>query len=380
MLHNKASEILSNITIYNKYVRYLKQERRRETWQELVTRNKEMHLKKFPGLSEEIEEVYRLVYEKKILPSMRSLQFSGRAIETSNARMFNCSFLPIDSPQAFAEVMFLLLSGTGVGFSVQQKHIEKLPPIRQPIGVSRKYLIGDSIEGWSDAIKVLIKAYTKPNSHGVRFDFSGIREKGAELVTSGGKAPGPEPLRICLEKIEALLKSLPEGTQLEDYQVHDICCYEADAVLAGGIRRAALISLFNLDSPVMLKAKSNFELLGIEPHYSSHVVDSLGEPRNIQAEFSDPVTKIVHKEYRLAVNEPGYGEQEHLAFLNEDEIIEMAKTSTVPWYHCRPHRGRANNSVVILRPKLKKKNDFLKIWKLIEESGAGEPGLSFTNV
>ncbi len=172
-----ASEILSDITVYNKYARFLKEESRRETWVELVDRNKKMHLKKFPELKEAIESAYVYVYDKKVLPSMRSLQFGGRAIETSNTRIFNCSYLAMDAVEAFSEVMFLLLSGTGVGYSVQQRHISKLPPVHKPLKQSRKYLVGDSIEGWADAIKVLVKSYLKPNSLTVRFDLSGIERR-----------------------------------------------------------------------------------------------------------------------------------------------------------------------------------------------------------
>lgn len=379
MLHNKASEILSNITVYNKYARYLKEDKRRETWIELVDRDKNMFLKKFPALKKEIEWAFSFVYNKQVLPSMRSLQFAGKAVETNNCRIFNCSYLPIDSISAFSEVMFLLLTGTGVGYSIQNKHIEKLPPIRKPLSTSKKYLIGDSIEGWADAIKVLMKSYMRPNSYSIRFDPSGIRDKGAELVTSGGKAPGPEPLMICLEKIRELLDSIKEGCQLEDYQIHDILCLIADAVLAGGIRRAAMISLFNIDSQVMLKCKGNFPLISIESHFAEGAVNSMGESKPVQAQFTDLSTGKVFREYRFEVDEPGYGKVVHKGFLSTDDINSISETNTIPWYHCRPHRGRANNSVVMLRSKLKKKSDFNKIWSLMKNSGCGEPGLYFTN-
>ena len=143
-----------------KYAKYIPELNRRETWEELVTRNKHMHQKKYPDLVDQIEKVYKLVYEKKILPSMRSLQFGGKPIEISPNRVYNCAYLPIDHADSFSEVMFLLLGGTGVGYSVQKHHVEKLEPVNKPYTKrTRRFLIGDSIEGWADAIKVLIKSY-----------------------------------------------------------------------------------------------------------------------------------------------------------------------------------------------------------------------------
>ena len=141
---DKSIKILSDLTHYMKYAKYLPEQQRRETYKETVDRNKQMHLKKFPKMKEEIEGAYKDVYEKKILPSMRSMQFAGTAIEVNPTRMFNCSFLPIVDYHCFSETMFLLLSGSGVGFSVQKHHVEKLPEIRKPLK-SRRYFIQDSI-------------------------------------------------------------------------------------------------------------------------------------------------------------------------------------------------------------------------------------------
>jgi len=248
-----ARDILSDINVYTKYARYDREKERRETWTELVNRNKNMHLKKYPYMKDDIEWAYQYVYNKKLLPSMRSLQFAGKAIELNPARIYNCSYLPVDSPIAFSEIMFLLLSGVGVGYSVQQHHIEALPYIRIP-NKKRRYLIGDSIEGWSDAIKALCKAYFEGKPLPL-FDFGDIRLKGAELITSGGRAPGPEPLKECLFQIKKVLDRKKDGEQLRSIEVHDIVCYIADAVLAGGIRRSACIALFTIDDEDMLTCK-----------------------------------------------------------------------------------------------------------------------------
>jgi ribonucleoside-triphosphate reductase (thioredoxin) len=248
------SQILSEITTHLKYAKYVPEKNRRETWDELVTRNKEMHLKKFPHLAEEIEAAYTFVYDKKVLPSMRSMQFAGKPIEINNARIFNCSYLPIDDYRAFSEIMFLLLSGCGVGYSVQSHHVENLPEVRKPLKWKR-YLVGDSIEGWADAVRMLTKAYFGFTSTGPLFDFRDIRAKGASLITVGGKAPGPEPLKIALVHMQAIFDRKKDGEKLTTLEAHDIICHLADAVLSGGIRRAALIALFNLHDQDMLTCK-----------------------------------------------------------------------------------------------------------------------------
>ena len=302
---NITQEILSDIVVYNKYAKYLPSKQRRETWKELVDRNKKMHQEKFPQLKEEIEDVYKMVHDKKVLPSMRSLQFAGKPIAINNSRIFNCSFLPIDDWRSFSEIMFLLLSGCGVGYSVQKHHIEKLPEIRIP-KKTRRFLVGDSIEGWADAVKVLIKSYFGITSALPIFDFRDIRPKGAELITVGGKAPGPEPLKECLFQIQKVLDRKKDGEQLTPIEAHDIICHIADAVLSGGIRRAALISLFDLHDNEMLMCKHN------------------------------------------------------------------------SWWELNPQRGRANNSAVVIRHKVRK-NDFFELWGKIVASNSGEPGVYFSN-
>jgi ribonucleoside-diphosphate reductase alpha chain len=249
-----STEILSDITVFTKYARYWPELGRRETWEEICLRNMAMHIKKFPLLKEEITKVYTdFVITKKVLPSMRSLQFAGKPIERDPNRIYNCCALPVDDYHAFSETMFLLLGGTGVGYSVQKKHVRKLPSIIKPTK-HRRYVVADSIEGWADAVKALVQAYMLGRSLPV-YDFSDIREKGAPLITSGGKAPGAQPLKDCLHNLQKILDSVDEGAQLTPLQVHDMMCYIADSVLAGGIRRAALICLFSLDDEDMLTCK-----------------------------------------------------------------------------------------------------------------------------
>ncbi len=250
-----TNNILSDITVYMKYARYIPEIQRRETWEELVERNMVMHIRKYPEIKEEIKQVYKdYVFNKKVLPSMRSLQFSGKPIETAPSRIYNCAYLPVDSIYSFSEAMFLLLGGTGCGYSVQRHHVEKLPAIKGTLKTKRRFLVSDNIEGWADCIKVLMEAYFHGKSEPV-FDYRDIRPKGAMLVTSGGKAPGPQPLKDAVHNIRKVLDTKPVGSKLTTLEAHDIMCFIADAVLAGGIRRAALISLFNMDDDDMLTCK-----------------------------------------------------------------------------------------------------------------------------
>ncbi len=303
---NLPSNILSDITVYMKYAKYIPELNRRETWSELVTRNMDMHLKKFPELELQIRRAYKMVYDKRVLPSMRSMQFGGKPIEVAPNRIFNCAYMPIDDWRTFGEAMFLLLGGSGVGYSVQQHHVEKLPEITRPNPKrKRRFLVNDSIEGWADAVKALVRSYFHGGSS-LRFDYSDIRPKGAALITSGGKAPGPQPLRECLVKLEGMLSQKDNGDKLSSIEVHDMVCHIADAVLAGGIRRAALISLFSADDEDMIAAKSG------------------------------------------------------------------------NWWETNPQRGRANNSVVLLRHKIDKEY-FMGLWDRVKASGAGEPGFYFSN-
>ena len=249
-----SNKILSDITVFSKYAKYIPSLQRRETWDELVTRNKDMHKRKYPHMVDEIEGAYKFVYEKKVLPSMRSLQFGGAPIELAPNRIFNCAYLPVSEIEAFSETMFLLLGGTGVGYSVQRHHVTQLPEVRSPNKRKRRFLVSDNIEGWADAVKVLMESYFK-GSMTVDFDYRDIRPKGAMLITSGGKAPGPQPLKDCIHQLTKVMDAAV-GRNLTTIEAHDLMCYIADAVLAGGIRRAALIALFSMDDLEMMSCKS----------------------------------------------------------------------------------------------------------------------------
>ena len=297
-------ETLSSLTVYSKYAKYNSELKRRETWDEIVDRYENMMVKKYPKLEESIRASAHYIRKRKVLPSMRALQFAGPAAEVNNARIYNCCFLPIDSLHSFSETMFLLLGGTGVGYSVQKHHVAQLPTIKKP-GKKKTFLIEDSIMGWADAVKVLMKAYFE-GSFMPNFDFRAIRQKGARLITAGGKAPGPEPLKLCLTHVQAMLDRKQEGESLSPIECHDILCHIANSVLAGGIRRSAMIALFSHDDEEMITCK--------------------------------------------------YGN----------------------WWELNEQRGRANNSAVLKRDNVSQ-DEFFSLWKRIEASGSGEPGIYWTN-
>jgi ribonucleoside-triphosphate reductase (thioredoxin) len=246
--------ILSDLIIHMKYSRYLQHVQRRELWVEICERYATMLIYRYPLLENEIRENLIFVIQKKVLPSMRAMQFAGTAIERNNSRIYNCAYLPVDDIRAFSEAMFLLLGGTGVGFSVQFDHVDNLPPIQKAVK-RKRFLVGDSLEGWADAVKVLLKSYFGISEYVPDFDYSDIRPKGARLITAGGKAPGPEPLKICIAHLSAILDRKKEGCKLTPLECHDMMCHIANAVLAGGIRRSAMISLFSYDDEEMLTCK-----------------------------------------------------------------------------------------------------------------------------
>ena len=249
-------QALSDIVVFNKYAKFIPELGRRENYTEIVTRNMEMHQRKYPQIAEAIGSVYtNFVFPKRVLPSMRSLQFGGRPIELAHNRIFNCAYMPAEDYHFFPELMFLLLGGTGMGYSVQSHHVDKLPAVTEPKNRDfHKFQIQDSIVGWADAIKVVTKAFLCGGALPL-FDYRDIREKGSELVTTGGQAPGPAPLKVCVDSLSALF-SKAVGRKLRPIEVHDAACIIADAVLAGGIRRAAMISLFDLSDEELITSKS----------------------------------------------------------------------------------------------------------------------------
>lgn len=254
-------EAVANYIHASKYAKYRKSDRRREVYEETVDRSFAMHYERFvrdcrdEKLAGEIHDAFDLAREKKILPSMRSMQFGGDAIVRNNSRMYNCAFTLANRGRVFAEIFHALLSGCGVGYSVQFQHVEALPEVRRIDNTRVKHFtVPDTIEGWADALLELCRAYYKTGEY-VEFNYSQIRAEGATLST-GGRAPGHTPLKAALEKIRAKFDAAT-GRKMRPIEVHDVICFTAEAVLSGGIRRSSLISLFSAHDSEMMYAKAH---------------------------------------------------------------------------------------------------------------------------
>jgi ribonucleoside-triphosphate reductase len=266
-----ALQELQNYTFVSKYARWLEEKNRRETWKEAVERVKDMMNTKYAGydIADQINWAYDMMYKKKVLGSQRALQFGGEPILKRHAKIYNCTSSYCDRLRFFQECFWLLLCGSGTGFSVQKHHVSKLPALSQEPkpAQGKKYIIEDSIEGWADALGVLLSSYfVKPaedrfkeyKDQYIVFDYSNIRAKGSSLSSGVGKAPGFEPLQNGLEKIRALLDRCIENGQkkLRPIDAYDIIMHSSDAVLSGGVRRSASLALFSPDDTEMAKAKT----------------------------------------------------------------------------------------------------------------------------
>jgi ribonucleoside-triphosphate reductase len=263
-------KLLSETKFFDSYSRWNDGENRYESWDEAVDRVMSMHegfyeskLNKIQGFIEEARTAYK---EQRVLGAQRALQFGGEQILKHQMRMYNCTSSYADRAAFFGEIFYILLCGAGAGFSVQHHHVAKLPKIQARTKQPKTHVVEDSIEGWATAVDVLMSSYfmdggKHPDYAGRRiyFDLSNIRPKGAK-ISGGFKAPGPDGLRLALDKIEHLMQALvidqKEPVALRPIQVYDIVMHTADAVLSGGVRRSATICLFSPDDEEMMKAKT----------------------------------------------------------------------------------------------------------------------------
>lgn len=286
MAETKKDEYYTNLSnvdsksVYNqlpeytriaRYAQYNKTKKRRETWMEQTDRVFKMHKVKFQDHLDnpEFKKIFNfskhMVENKHVLGSQRALQFGGPSILNKETRMYNCCASYIDRVRVFQEIMFSLLCGVGVGFSVQKHHIDKLPSISPLTSATEKYVVQDSIEGWSDAIGVLCSSYFSSNQtfpeyfgKNIEFDYTAIRPAGAHINNIGKKAPGSAGLAASMKKMKEIFENcLAQGlTKLRPIDAYDIVVHSSDAVLSGGIRRSATIALFSLDDEEMIKAKT----------------------------------------------------------------------------------------------------------------------------
>src|SRR5208283_2618613 len=273
-----ALKELQNYTFVSKYARYLPEKNRRETWKEAVDRVRNMMLKKYEhcNIGEEINWAYDMMQSKKVLGSQRALQYGGKPIEKINARMYNCVSSYCDRLRFFQECFWLLLCGSGTGFSVQKHHIAKLPSmvcrLKTVDRPKKVFTPEDTIEGWADCLGVLMSSYFEEQPEDrfldyhdceVVFNFKNIRPEGSYLSSGVGKAPGPEPLKRALDKIRIILENKYLGwnaymaaPRLTSVEAYDIVMHSSDAVLSGGVRRSSTICVFSPDDEEMAKAKT----------------------------------------------------------------------------------------------------------------------------
>jgi len=238
----------------SRYARYLPEEQRRETWEETVNRYVQFWIDRGALKGEDVAVVNEAITNLEVMPSMRALMTAGSALDRDNVAGFNCSYLPIDHPKAFDEMMYVLMCGTGVGFSVERQYISKLPEIAEHFHETESVIhVADSKIGWAKAYRELIAMLY--SGQVPKWDTSGVRPAGAALRTFGGRASGPEPLEDLFKfTVEVFLAAY--GRKLSSIECHDICCKIAQVVVVGGVRRSALISLSNLTDDRIRRAKT----------------------------------------------------------------------------------------------------------------------------
>ena len=352
---------LQEYTYVSRYARFNVKEKRRETWNEAVDRVMQMHIRKFPHMAEVIKSAFEKVEQKLVLGSQRALQFGGNPIEQKNARMYNCCVSFCDRIRFFQETFWLLLCGCGTGFSVQKHHIEKLPDfhesrIKKQVHEKRVHVVPDSIEGWSDALGILLATYFPHEEFSdwygcdVEFDLSQIRPAGAVLASGVGKAPGPEPLRRSLEIIRELLNDrCMKFHRMRSIDAYDIVMHASDAVLSGGVRRSATICLFSVDDMEMRKSKTGNWFTENPQRARSNNSMLLIRNETTKEQFEEAMKDV--KEF----GEPGFVFADHRDFL-VNPCVEIGmwpvhwKTGVSGWQFC--------NLCEINGRKIKSKEDF----------------------
>jgi hypothetical protein len=357
---------MSKFTFASKYARYNPAAERRETWLECVGRTEAMHLNKFKKvLSKEdlkrVERAFDAVREKHVVPSMRSLQYAGPAIQANELRLYNCSMRHLDSIRTFAEIMFLSMSGCGIGIGLYKKYINRLPDLvnaEDKTGTIITYVVEDSCEGWSDSFEALLNCYMKNTAYTGRkivFDYSRVRKAGTPLKTSGGKAPGHKGLKNAHVKIKERLDYIIEELNLKrmrSIDIYDILMHCVDATLSGGSRRSATIVLFDKDDTDMLQAKTNFTV----SKHTRFVLD-----KDIQR-WCGRVT-INKKKYEVELTDYEYNEM-------------LLKHNQISWIHIEPQRARSNNTIRLIREETTQ----AEVDALVEHTKMyGEPGFFFAN-
>jgi len=284
----------------SRYSRFIADWNRRESWSETVERLIdfwENQLKDTNIEKEVFEELYTSVVHKDVMPSMRSMWSAGEALSKNHFRGYNCSFAAVDHPRVFDEILYILMAGTGVGFSAEAQHVNKLPIVNdQFVKTERVISIEDSAEGWAKGLRKLIADLYLGNIH--EWDYSRIRPEGARLKTMGGRASGPEPLKKLFEFVTQTFKNAA-GRKLRPIEVHDIVCKIAEIVVVGGVRRSALISISDLGDPELRDCKSGM-------WWENNAQRSLA---NNSAVYDQKPSMDIFMEEWLALKKSGSGER-----------------------------------------------------------------------
>lgn len=252
--NNNSMSVYSQYIHKSRYARWLESEGRRENWDETVQRLIDYYIKEAPELEDVKDKVYNAVYDLEVMPSMRALMTAGPALDRCNVPAYNCAYLPVDSPRSFDETMYILMCGTGVGYSVESQYVKQLPVISEEFTkTDTTIVVADSKEGWAKALRELISLLIAGQIPS--FDTSAVRPAGARLVTFGGRASGPAPLirlyNFCVDTFKNAA-----GRRLTSIECHDIMCVIADVVVVGGVRRSAMISLFDVTDDRMSESKT----------------------------------------------------------------------------------------------------------------------------
>lgn len=367
--HNMLAA-MGEFTALTKYAQHIKDKKRRETWVENVDRVLEMHLNHYAWLPKkylkQIRHAFNYVKGKVVVPAMRTMQFGGPGVEAHQARAFNCSVRHIDSLRAFAEIFYVLLAGCGNTFSVRKKWMKRLPYLvtaQDKTGTTITYIVEDTIEGWADSLEALLQCYFKNTAltgRKIVFDYSKIRPEGAPLKTSGGKAPGYKGLKQCHQRIKKLLDHIIEVKQqnrLLPINAYDIVMHASDAVLSGGIRRAATMCIFDPDDTDMMKAKTFFKVT----YLSELSLNKKGTHYSGEVEVDDIIYKV--------------------EFLKDDATDEYAmkelkSKKVIAWNYVFPWRARSNNSILLMRDQVT-----LEEFRTIFQNTKlyGEPGFIFAD-
>ena len=251
---NPFPTIFESFIYKSRYSRWLETENRRENWGETVTRLMDYYSRRINGMDGgDYYELHDAIYSLEVVPSMRSLMTAGPALDRCNVAGYNCAYLPVDSPRSFDEAMYVLMCGTGVGFSVENKYVEQLPRISEEFANSDSVItVGDSKEGWAKSLRELISLLIAGQIP--KWDVSGVRPAGARLRTFGGRASGPEPL-VDLFEFCVRVFTTAAGRRLTSLECHDLMCKIGDVVVVGGVRRSAMISLSDVTDERMRNAK-----------------------------------------------------------------------------------------------------------------------------